>query len=73
MYISKWLLSGSMGTEWELSTIPWVYTELWAGPVCLVGTNIELENQQVLGCLVAQWVKQLTLDFGSGHDLRVMI
>ena len=23
-------------------------------------------------CWVAQWVKHLTLDFGSGHDLRVM-
>ena len=26
---------------------------------------------QPLGCLMAQWVKHLTLDFGSGHDLTV--
>lgn len=24
------------------------------------------------GAWVAQWVKQLTIDFGSGHDLEVL-
>ena len=51
----------SMGAAWELSTIPWFFSELLTGPLCLVGTKICLEQQQRIGCLGGS-VKRLTLD-----------
>ena len=38
----------------------------------LIRLYVESKNTELRGCLVTQLVKCATLDFGSGHDLKVM-
>ena len=41
-------------------------------PLCSCSSLFSSQKIIFLGCLVAQSVKHLTLDFSSGHDLRVV-
>ena len=41
-------------------------------PGMLKLSDCAFKTTMIRGMWVAQWVKHLTLDFGSGHDLRIM-